>query len=124
LEEQGKQLLCNGSNPLPISIVLIINLLNMPNLDFFPEEVQEYIKDFEFNAPELGLEFIQESIVDETRHGNVYVYIFKYKDVYYKLTRSTENDSGLTFEEECWSYDTDSMFKIVKPKEVTVTIYE
>ena len=104
--------------------IKLLILKKMPNLVFFPTEIQDYIKDFEFNAPELGLTFIKSTIVDETRHGNVYEYIFKYKDVYYRLTRSTEEDSGLTFEEQCWNCGNDNMFKIVKPKEVTVIVYE
>jgi len=95
----------------------------MPNLDFFPEEVQECIKDFEFNKPELGLESIQSNIIDETRHGVVYEYVFKYKDVFYKFHRESIEDSDMEFEEECSSSDKDNMFKIVVPKEVVKIEY-
>jgi hypothetical protein len=92
----------------------------MPNLDFFPTEIQEHIVEFRLNAKELGLEFIKSNILHETNHGIMYEYIFKYKDVFYKFFQDT---AGSSFEEQCSCFVGD-MFTIVVPKVVTITIYE
>jgi hypothetical protein len=96
----------------------------MPNLDFFPEEVQECIKKFFLNKKELGLEFIESSIIGKSANGIIYEYIFKYKNIFYRFRQEVFDHYDREFEEECSNSDKDNMFTVVVPQEVTRIIYE